>query len=218
MSIPFPTSNVARIFAEIIDIVCRIVPKMIARDRNAGDLIILIYTHLRRLGIRFAAIAARAQAGTLRATRPYAIRGAATGPALPRAPRLLPVGYAWLIMTCQETACFGQFVYNLVLNDPEMAALLAASPEAGRIVRSIMWMTAIRPLPAILRAPQRAPRKARVRAIVARAVPERAAPVAHPLARKSPPYQPSANWPPGCNTRSARPRRKARAVGPLWPD
>ena len=101
MSVPLPLSTLATRFARIIADLCFEVPKHIARDRTAGPLINLIYSHLRRLGAQFAAIAARAQAGTLHvAGQP----GAATG-------------------------CSGAEVYLLVMTDPEMAALIKGAPR-----------------------------------------------------------------------------------------
>lgn len=220
MSVPFPTSSVASRFAGIIDTLCHIIPKLIARDREAGPLIILIHNHLRRLGARFAAIAARAQAGTLPAPRCHTARRKATRPAVRLSPRLLPYGYAWLIKVFQETACGGQYLYHLVLNDPEMAALLAASPQAGRIVRSIFWMTAIRPVPEIVRhvSAPRAPRKAPIRIVKACAIPGRASPDAHSQSHRSPPYRPSAHWPRSCGMKPAWSPRRLHAKGPPWPD
>ena len=153
MSIPIPTSTAAAVFAQIIEGLRHTVPKFIAQDRTAGPLIILIWTHLGRLGRRFAAIAARAEAGTLpapRRRRPVARR---TGTV--RAPSPLPTGFAWLGQMMWETRASGHHLHHLVTTDPQMMALMAASPQAARIVRSIFWMTCIRPVPACVRAPRR---------------------------------------------------------------
>ncbi len=147
MSISDFTSLAGR-FAQIIDDLCHAVPKFIAQDRTAGPLIILIFNHLRRLGRQFAGLAARTQAGTLPAPRR---RSTVLRVGLTRAPGLLPTGFAWLGNLMPETRVYGCRLQQLVLNDPEMAALIAACPQAGRIVRSILWMTTQRPVPAILR-------------------------------------------------------------------
>ncbi len=158
MSTPIPTSSVAAKFAQMIETLRVIVPKFIAKDRNAGPLIILIWSHLGRLGREFAALAARAEAGTLRAAsrrRPIApgvgTRRAGTAPV----PSGVPTKFAWLGDMMWETRIFGGYLSQMVLNDPEMAALIAACPQAGRIVRSILWMTSQSPVPAILRVSRR---------------------------------------------------------------
>jgi hypothetical protein len=48
-----------------------------------------------------------------------------------------------------------------LLDDPEMRALLAASPQAGRILRPLWRKLSPRPLPAVLRLPPR-PKRPRV--------------------------------------------------------
>lgn len=222
MSILPAASSVADRFTDIIDILCRIVPKLIARDRSAGPLILLIHAHLRRMAVRFAAIAVRAQAGVSRTPRGGTARHASS----PRTPRVLPCGYAWLIRVFQETAYGGGLLQHLVLNDPEMAALLATSPQAGRIVRSLFWMLGIRPIPAIARQA--------VTLRVPRAIRPPAVPTAVRDAISTPrdaqlrsgwssSYRPSARWP---NAHWPRPpnekpipvRRKLRAARPRWPD
>ncbi len=146
MSILDFTSLAGR-FAQIIDDLCHTVPKFIARDRTAGPLIILIFNHLRRLGRQFAGLATRVQTGTLPAPRR---RSTVRRAGLTRAPGPLPTGFAWLGNLMPETRVYGCRLQQLVLNDPEMAALIAACPQAARIVRSILWMTTQRPVPAIL--------------------------------------------------------------------
>ncbi len=104
MSIPVPTSAVAGLFAQIIEGLCHTVPKFIAQDRTAGPLIILIFDHLRRLGRQFAALAARAEAGTLPAPRRRSVAWRAPSP---RAKGLLPTGFAWLGNLMPETRVYG---------------------------------------------------------------------------------------------------------------
>lgn len=158
MAIPLPLPSVADRVAGIIDALCRAVPTLIARDRSAGPLTILIYGRLRRLAGRFAALAARVAAGTLPAPRRRCPEMPAARPARP--PRLLPDGFGWLARLVPGAACFGGQLQHLLLTDPEMASLLAAAPQAGRMLRSLLWMTAIRPLPEILRRPARQARSA----------------------------------------------------------
>lgn len=156
MAIPLPLPSVAERVAGIIDALCRAVPSLTARDRSAGPLTILIYGRLRRLAAQFAALVARVAAGTLPASR-RRIDACPEMPAArpPRTPRLLPGGFGWLARLVPGAACFGGQLQHLLLTDPEMASLLAAAPQAGGMLRSLLWMTAIRPLPEILRRPAR---------------------------------------------------------------
>lgn len=155
VSIPIPTSFAAGQFAQILAGLRHTVAKYIARDRNAGPTIILICNYLSRLAARFAALAARAQAGTLRVTGRRLARGTTRGTtrsvASLRAPRLLPSGFAWLGNLTWEARASGTQLQHLVLNDPEIAALIVACPQAGRILRTLFWITSVRPIPAILR-------------------------------------------------------------------
>ena len=226
MSPPIPTSSVARSFALIIDGLGIALAKMLARDRSSATLVSLIYRRLILLRNQFTAIAARAQAGTLRGPRRTSGKCLARGVASQRSPRLLPCGFAWLGNMVPESRGYGSQLQHLVLHDPEMAALLAASPQIGRILRSIFWMTTLRPIPEIARraATARAPRSRAARAVVpaivlASAALERASPDARTRTPLSPPHRPSAKWPRSCGARPARSRGTARyTAGPPLPD
>lgn len=228
MSLPVSTSCVAGKFALIIDGLCHVVPKLIARDRSAGPLIILIFNHLRRLAARFAALAARTQTGALPAIRRRSARSATRLAASSRARSPLPSGFAWLGKLMPETRAYGMQLQQLVLNDPEMAALIAACPEAGRILRSILWMTAIRPVPAILRTSRPKLKAGRVPPLPLReelcpkispsedpsggTPPARGVRKKVPLDTRSVSYRPSAHWP---RSHWPRPRGKLHsAAGP----
>lgn len=229
MSIPVPTSCVAGKFALIMGGLCHMVPKLIARDRSAGPLIILIFDHLRRLARRFAALAARAQIGTLPAIRRRRARSATRPAASSRARSPLPSGFAWLGKLMPETQAYGMQLQQLVLNDPEVAALIAACPQAGRILRSILWMTAIRPVPAILRTSRPEAKAGRVPPLPLR---EERCPKISPsggtppatgmrtkvqLETRSVLYRPSAHWPRSHWPRPHSPRLRGKlhsAAGP----
>ena len=146
---PLPRTPHER-FAAIIDLLCRTVAARIAGGRLAGPLILLIWRRLSRMGVRFAAIAARHEAGTLPAPRR---RPRAPRPARPRPPPLLPRGVAWLLRLVPEAAGGASQLQHL-LADAEMAALIAAAPQAGRILRPLCRMLGLRP-PAVLALPPR---------------------------------------------------------------
>ena len=141
-------------FASIIDHLCLIVAAYIATDRTAGELITLIWTRLRRRGVRFAALLARFRAGTLpppRPPRPRTRRAPADG----RPPHIrLPRTPGWLLRVMPQTgvAAYGAYLRQL-LEDPEMLALLAAAPQAGRLLRPLLTALSIDPLPEVLRPP-----------------------------------------------------------------
>ena len=166
---PTPPSSPAERFAGVIDLLCRAVAARGGRDGLAGPLVVLIWSRLRRMAGRFARLAARTGAGV----PPAASRRPATPrPARPPPPRLppprlppprlppprLPRGFAWLVRLVPATASGGSQLQYL-LAEPEMAALLAAAPQAGRILRPLCRMLGVRPPPALLkpRPPARAP-------------------------------------------------------------
>ena len=97
LSAPAPLSATDA-FALIMERLCQTVAAQSYRERMAAPLILLIWTRLRRLAARFAALAARVRAGTLRSRAPA--RRAASRPASPPAsppPPRLPNDFAWLV-------------------------------------------------------------------------------------------------------------------------
>ena len=158
MAVALPTPDLARTLSVIIDGLCRATAARIADDRFAGPILILIVGRLRRLGARFASLAARVEARRL-AVRRVAARPVAAGLAEPRPAAVatqrirrrpdLPHSFAWLIRLVPGTAAYAGQVQSL-LADPQTAALLAAAPQAGRILRPLCRMLAI-PLPDQLR-------------------------------------------------------------------
>ena len=117
----------------------------------------LIWRYLHRPVQRLQRLIEKLQAGTLTPPRPRAITPT---PPIPRAPKLrLPNHHAWLIRLIQRTAQLHAQLEILIAR-PEMAELLAAAPQAGRILRPLCRMLGIRPLPPILRLPPR-PRRVR---------------------------------------------------------
>jgi hypothetical protein len=117
------------------------------RDHAVAPLVTLLWTRLARLTARFDALVARLTAGHPAApTRPRT-RSAATVPArkAPVAGLRLPRSHTWLIRLLPgEAASYGSQL-QAMLADPQMAALLAAAPEAGRILRPLCRLLAITP-------------------------------------------------------------------------
>jgi hypothetical protein len=186
-----PAPGLAQTFALVIAGLCRTTASRIAIDRDAGPLLIRIFSRLHRLAARLKSLVARIEAGTPPQSRPAR---PTIGPRR-RKPRL-PDGSGWLIRVVPGAAVYAGQVQTL-LDDPQTAALLAAAPQAGRILRPLCRMLAI-PLPETLRRtkPQSPP-------------PPTGADIADPLARPPPPER----------TAHGTPGRAALATGlPPRPD
>jgi hypothetical protein len=124
----------------------------------ARPLLILLWSRLNRTVLRFASLAARAAAGRLAAPRQRPARPASVSPPSPSplsSPRPPAVEFAWLVRLVPGTAAYGSQLQYL-LATPEMAALLATAPQAGRILRPLCRMLGVPPPPAPPARPQAA--------------------------------------------------------------
>jgi hypothetical protein len=161
-----------------------------------APLILLICARLRRITRRFAALAARHAAGTLRPLRTPTTqpRTAGPDPPPPRSPPprdKLPRGYAWLIRLVPGAANFGsQLAY--LLSQPEMAAMIAAIPQMSRLLRPLCRALAAHPTPPLPPDPPRIrpPRPKREKP----PRPPRQTPDPRILRRKPPPDEPGITW------------------------
>jgi hypothetical protein len=127
------------------------------RDPVSGLLILLICGRLRRITRRFASLAARYAAGTLRPLRPPQTRTPGLDPPPPRNPPPrdpLPRGYAWLIRLVPGAANFGTQLQYL-LSQPEMAEMIAAVPQMSRLLRPLCRALAAHPTPPLPPDPER---------------------------------------------------------------
>ena len=153
-----PPSDPAEILAAIVEGLCGAIAARCAKERPASPIARLAWTRLRRLAVWFAALMAEFRAGRLAAASAALRRGPAV-PALPRVPASppprLPRGFGWLIRLVPEAICFAGQVEHW-LSAPELAPLLAASPQARRRLRPLCRMPGIRPGPA-LSTPRREP-------------------------------------------------------------
>ena len=139
------TYTVAERLALILDglgraVAARISPRR-AGEAMAAAMIGLDWTRVRRAEARSVGLLARFRAGRLRVVvRRQPGRGG--GGARAGSGRL-PLGFAWLIpMVPFEAACFaGQL--RTVLAEPEMVALLDATPQAARILAPLCRMLGI---------------------------------------------------------------------------
>ena len=218
----FPPTAPAERFALILESLCRAVAAQAARERPAERLFRSVWSRLRRCASRFATLAARIRPGapprpslprTTRSTP--APKAAAPQPPLPQAPAPpasapqllsplflpplpLPRSRGWLGQRVPATRSYASQLHHL-LAEPEMAALLAASPGLRRMLRPLCHMLGIKPPNEPAPAPTSAP-------AVAPTPPEAAGP---------PPPEPPAPEPPAPNI--ARPAIPRPAIPTLWP-
>lgn len=162
-------------FGRILDLLCRAVAARGVGGWLGGLPVILIWSRLRRLAENFARLAERLAAGT--PPGPPRPRHHASRPNRPKPPHRLPQGTAWLVRLVPEAAS-GAAQLRHLLADPEMAALVAASPQAGRLLRPLCRMLGVDPPQAIAK-PKPRP------AGTAAPVPPQAPP-ARPLRRRDP--------------------------------
>ena len=113
--------------------------------RLANPLVGLIIARIRTVNQHFARLAARVAAGRyvprstgLRRERP---------PEQPRRQNPLPREFGWLLALVPEAVGYRSQLEHL-LQDPAMAALIAAAPAPmARILRPLCWMLRLRPPP-----------------------------------------------------------------------
>ncbi len=192
MASAVPLPSPASRFRAILAALCDRVAAEGHRRGIAGPFLILIWTRLRRLADRLAA-ALDGPRRPPRARHPAtASRPAPLRPA-PARPHPLPRRFGWLgSLIPGGAAAAGQLRH--LLNDPEIAALAAASPAAGRALRPLCHALGLRPPPALRRpkipdpAPDPAPKSVlpppRAPAPAPESGPQAAAPPAHPLPRR----------------------------------
>jgi hypothetical protein len=130
-------------------------------DRALVPMVLLIYSRISRLAVRFDALLARIVAGQVYVPSLPRVRKARSV-VRPVGALRLPTGDCWLIRWCQPTVTYRGFL-EVLLADPEMQKLLAADPRAGRILRPLCRMLGgeFGPLLALPADRKRAPRKSR---------------------------------------------------------
>ena len=121
-----------------------------AKNRAAAPIIVLLWGRFGHIVTRFTALVAQVRAGRVPAQR---VTRRADGPAPPRDPPSrptveLPRGFAWLLRLVPETRSLAGQVRHW-LTDPELKEILAAAPQAGRLLRPLCHMLGIEPGPAL---------------------------------------------------------------------
>ena len=145
LPLPAPAPSLSQRLTLVVQALRAAIAAHAARDRAAVAVAWLVWPYLNRLAHRFAALAARVQAGKGVVAPTTRLRAAAEVPRLqaprPRPPGL-PQGFAWLARFAPGILPLRSQVCHL-LGDPELAALLAAAPQAGRILRPLCRMLGI---------------------------------------------------------------------------
>ena len=139
-------------FAGILAWLNRALAAAAAKNRLMAPLILLLWPRLNRLAARFASLAARVAAGTAAPRRRTSPRPASARPRKPYA--RLPRRFGWLLRLEREAAAAAGSQLQHLLTDPEMADILAAAPQAGRLLRPLCRMLGVRP-PVVLAPPPR---------------------------------------------------------------
>jgi hypothetical protein len=161
------------------------------RDPLSGLVILLICARLRRITRRFASLAARYAAGTLRPLRTPATEPHAPGLHPPPPRDKLPRGYAWLIRLVPGAANFGTQLQYL-LSQPEMAAMIAAVPRMATLIRPLCRALAAHPTPPLPPDPPRTRPPKQPKPPLEK--PPRENPDPRILRRKPPPDEPGITW------------------------
>jgi hypothetical protein len=151
----FPASALGTRYQPHIADVCALLAREAARHPLIAALLVLVWFRLRRILARLDRLAARWQQGRLRArARPGPTPR--VHPAAARRPHQTPRGHAWLIRLHQPLAQLAPRI-ELLLADPEIAALCAAAPQAARLLRPLCQMFGLT-TPAHIRPAPRPPR------------------------------------------------------------
>jgi hypothetical protein len=146
----------------------------------------------RKLGMvqmRFASLAKRFHDGTLTPPKPRVKPPASPDGSAPRTrpPPILPRRFGWLCRLVPSLASAAGAQMERLLDDPELEAMAKASPEVGKLIRPLLWMTGRTP-PAYLALPPRV-RRARAAPKPAPARLPRAAPAERQEVPPPPPVQ-----------------------------
>jgi hypothetical protein len=153
-----PAERFARIIATLLAMVGARLERP-GKPGLAGPLTLAITIRLERIRNRITRYVARWQAGTLTPPRPRPAtarvrnRGAGRWDHLPKLPR----GRLWLVRLVPEIGV-GANHLRILLDDPEMAAMMQAAPQIGRTLRPFWHMLSNQPLPPLLQRPRPAPR------------------------------------------------------------
>ena len=139
-----------KIFTALLTHLQAVIAVRAARDRTLTVLLVALCGRIARMGTRLERLVAQWRAGTLpkfRAPRLAVARVRAPGG---RPGMKFPTSRGWLLRQLgYEVATVGSQLRHL-LTEAECAAFLAAVPQAGRILRPLLGMLTVDPLPAVI--------------------------------------------------------------------
>jgi hypothetical protein len=142
MNAPATLSPIDR-FVLVLDALCAAVAARFKTPPMTGARVVVIWKRIRRIRLLVQALVARIQAGTYRErpTRPGGARRPGARPPTPMPPLdPLPRNFGWLLgLVPYEAASLAEGVRR-VLAEPEMAAMIAATPRLTRLLRPLCWM------------------------------------------------------------------------------
>jgi hypothetical protein len=139
-------------FSSLIEGLMKDVAASVVWGWVAIPLIKLLWRRLRHMNARFASVMARFRAGTLPAPG-SARRLASVRPASSPRPPDLPRRVGWVVQVISGALIWGYELEKMV-DDPELAAIVADAPQIGGVLRPLCRMLAVKP-PAWLRLPRR---------------------------------------------------------------
>ena len=135
-------------FSNILSDLQAVIAVHAARNRALTVLLVALWGRIARMRTRLERLVALWRAGKLPAARAPRVRG--TTQRQVRTTQSFPASLGWLTRKLgYEAAVFGSQLRHL-MTDAECAAFLEAVPQAGRILRPLLRMLSIDPLPEII--------------------------------------------------------------------
>ncbi len=125
-----------------LDGLCKAVAARIAGGAMSELMILMIWNRVRRIEHRLLRLLARYRAGRLW-TRVAAPSGGRAGTRRGEKVPVLPRDFAWLLPLVPFSAAGFASQFRVVLEEPEMVGLLAASPQARRVLAPLCRMLGI---------------------------------------------------------------------------
>ncbi len=127
-----------------------------ARERTMAVQLVAMWGRIARIGSRLEQLVAQWRAGTLPKQRAQRARVAGTG----TAKRVHPGAPKWFLRILGHDAVAAGLQLQHLLTEAECVAFVAAVPQAGRILRPLLRMLGVAPLPAVVMVEARGPRRA----------------------------------------------------------
>ena len=148
-----PTFTLSDRFVSIIEGLLRALSIQARHRHSNGALLLLAWKRFQRTRLRFIDLVTRMRAGTLPAAVARRSRAgvARTVPVVPPAV-VVPRRFGWVHRMMDEPwhlNCWRNEM-EVMLEDPELLAVLAAAPQMGRELRPLCHMLAIKPPPALM--------------------------------------------------------------------